>query len=163
MAGFEPAATLPYLPDVARIERAWTEACHSPEEVPLELAAFGAIEADELPQIRLLLHPSLRIVRSRLPALAVWHMNVGDGVPAPVDLAAGGEDALVIRPAAEVEVRSMPPGGAEFVDALAERKSVTEATRAATRADGRFDLAANLAGLIGAGAFVGYSFTGETR
>jgi len=32
-------------------------------------------------------------------------MNVGDGVPAPLDLAAGGEHALVVRPLADVEVR----------------------------------------------------------
>src|SRR5262249_3240444 len=29
IARFEPAATLPYLPDVARIERAWIEAYHA--------------------------------------------------------------------------------------------------------------------------------------
>ncbi len=50
-------------------------------------------------------------------------MNVGDGVPRPVDFAAGGEDALIIRPAAAVEVRLLPPGGAEFAASLTAGKS----------------------------------------
>lgn len=158
LARFEPAAMLPYLPDVARIERAWTEAYHAPEALPLEASDFAVIDTDRLAEIHLALHPSLRIVRSPLPALTIWRMNVADGVPRPVDFSAGGEDTLVVRPAAEVEVRSMPPGGAEFAALLAEGKSVTEATAAALAVEPRFDLSANLAGLVAAGAFAGYSF-----
>jgi hypothetical protein len=40
---FEPAAVLPYLADVARIERAWTEAYHAPEASPIDPAAFSAL------------------------------------------------------------------------------------------------------------------------
>lgn len=163
IARFEPAATLPYLPDVARIERAWTEAYHAPEAVASPESTFASIESDRLAELRLAVHPSLGVVRSRLPALTIWRMNVDGGVPWPVDLEAGGEDALVVRPAAEVEVRSIPYGGAEFVTALAERKSLAQATQAGMAADVRFDLAANLAGLIGAGAFIGCSFETEQR
>lgn len=159
IAGFEPASTLTYLPDVARIERAWTEAYHAREALPLQASDFAAIDPDRLAEIRITVHPSLRIVCSRLPALTIWRMNVGDGVPKPVDLEAGGEDALIVRPEAEVEARSMPPGGAEFVAALAAGRSVTEAMKAALTADPRFDLSGNLAGLIGAGVFAGYGFS----
>lgn len=84
-------------------------------------------------------------------------MNVGDGVPAPVDLAAGGEDVLIVRSVADVEVRSLPEGGADFVHALADGSSVLAAMKAALSADHCFDLSANLSGLIHAGALVGYS------
>ena len=157
IGGFEPAAGLPYLSDVARIERAWTEAYHAPEATPCEPAVFKAIAPDNLPQICLLLHPSVRVVRSPLPALTIWRMNVDDGVPAPVDLASGGEDVLVTRPMADVEVRSMPEGGPEFVQALAEGRSVLTAMKVAMTADHRFDLSANLSGLIRSGAVVGHS------
>jgi hypothetical protein len=163
---FEPAATLPYLADVAHIERAWTEAYHSPEAAALDPAAFMALEPYQLPEIRLLLHPSVRVVRSQFPALTIWQMNVGDGVPAPVDLAAGGEDVLVVRPMADVEVRSIPKGSVEFVQALTGGMSVLVAMEAAMTADCRFDLSANLSGLMQAGAFVGYSLgqdSGKTR
>src|SRR5229473_2747016 len=155
---FEPAATLPYLADVASIERAWTEAYHAPEAAPLDPGTFRAIKPDRLPGIRLLLHPSVRLVRSRFPALTIWQMNVGDGVPAPLDLAAGGEDVLVVRPVADVEVRSIPEGSVEFVRALAGEMSVVAAMQVAMTADCRFDLSANLAGLMQAGALVGHSF-----
>jgi hypothetical protein len=155
IAGFGPAATLPYLRDVARIERAWSEAYHSAEAMPLDRSAFANIAPERSGDLRLALHPSLRIVRSRLPALTIWRMNVADGVAAPLDMNAGGEDALVIRPGAEVEVLSMPPGGAEFVAKLAAGAILTEAFEAGIADDPTFDLAANLQGLIGTGAVVG--------
>jgi hypothetical protein len=161
IAGFEPVASLPYLPDVARIERAWTEAYHAPEAVALEPAALAAIPSDRVGDIRFAVHPSLRIVRSQFPVLTIWRMNVADGVPRPVDLESGGEDALVLRVAAEVEVRSMPLGGPEFVAALANGEALTEATKCAMNAYPLFDLSTNLAALISAGVFVGSSFAGD--
>src|SRR6266852_4282928 len=73
---FEPAAGLPYLADVARIERAWAEAYHAPEASPIDPGVFMAIAPDQLPSVRLALHPSLRILRSQFPALTIWKMNV---------------------------------------------------------------------------------------
>src|SRR5260221_2459461 len=115
---FEPAAVLPYLADVARVERAWTEAYHAPEASPIDPSAFSAISRDQLPAIRLELHPSLRVVRSHFPALTIWQMNVADGVPGPVDLSAGGEDVLVVRPVVDVEVRSLPTPPLHFTPPL---------------------------------------------
>jgi putative DNA-binding protein len=151
---FEPAASLPYLPDIARIERAWTEAYHAPEATALTPEALAAIPDDCVPVLKFSVHPSLRMVRSPLPALTIWQTNVGDGVPGPVDFAAGGEDVLLVRPTAEVEVRAMPPGGYEFVAALERGQSLTEAMKAALTADPRFDLSGNIRDLIVAGAFV---------
>jgi hypothetical protein len=160
---FEPAATLPYLADVARIERAWTEAYHAPEVAPIDPGVFMAIAPDQLPAIQLALHPSLRLVRSQFPALTIWQMNVADGVPAPVDVAAGGEDLLVVRPLADVEVRLIPQGSLEFLQALADGKPVLAALEAALIASSRFDLSANLSDLLRAGAVVGYSLAPDTR
>jgi len=158
VAGFEPAAPPPYLADVARIERAWSEAYHAAEATALAPEALAAIPSDRIAEVRLAVHPSLRIVRSRWPAITIWHMNVGDGVPGPVDLESGGDDALVVRPDAEVAVRAMPGGGAEFVAALAGGRTLAEAVESAAIADSRFDLAANLAALVEAGVFVGWHF-----
>jgi hypothetical protein len=155
---FEPAKVLPYLTDVAQIERAWREAYHAPEAAPIDAAAFTAIAPDQLPAIHLVLHPSLRLVRLRFPALTIWQMNVADGVPAPVDLAAGGEDVLVVRPAADVEVRSIPKGSLDFIQALGDGASALAALEVALTADPRFDLSANLSDLLRAGALVGYGF-----
>jgi putative DNA-binding protein len=162
IGAFEPAAPLPYLRDVARIERAWTESYHAAEAAPLHPSALASIETDRLPDARLMLHPSARVVQSRFPSVTIWRMNVADGVPAPVDLAQGGEDALVARPEAEVEVRRLPEGGAEFLSALLHGLSLGAATEAAIAADRGFNLTDNLTGLIEAGVLVGFSL-GEPR
>ena len=153
---FPPAASLPYLSDVARIENAWKQSFHSADAAPRPPAALGAIAPDRLAGLRLRLHPSVRLVRSRFPALTIWRMNSDDGVPAPVDLEAGGEDCLVVRPDADVEVRSVPAGGAAFVEKLGEGATLSDASQAGLTASAEFDLSANLAGLISAGAFCDY-------
>ncbi|MDF2114025.1 DNA-binding domain-containing protein [Roseiarcaceae bacterium H3SJ34-1] len=158
---FEPASVLPYLADVARIERAWTEAYHAAEASPISVSEFAEIAPDRLPAITLVLHPSVRIVRSRFPALSIWQMNVDGGVPGPVDLTAGGENALVIRPEAGVEVRSIPNGSPEFIHALGSGRPVLAALKEAIAADPVFDLSANLSDLIQAGAVVSYGFAQE--
>jgi hypothetical protein len=61
------------------------------------------------------------------------------------------EDALISRPRLDVEVRSLPRGGAAFLQTLAAGAPLAEAAAAAAQDDDAFDLTANLAGLIGAG------------
>jgi len=155
VAGFEPAQSLPYLTEVARIERAWTEAYHAGEAQALSPEAFADIPSNAFSVLRLTLHPSLRIVRCRYPALTIWRMNVGDGVPAPVDIDAGGQDALVLRSAADVEVRLLSPGGADFLASLQRGECLAEATKSALSTNRQFDLSEALAVLISAGAFIG--------
>lgn len=162
IATFEPAAGLAYLPDVARLERAWGEAYHAAEADPLDPAALAGLPGECLPQISFILHPALRVVRSPYPMLTIWRMNVDGGVPAPVDIGAGGEDALIVRPAAEVEVRLLPSGAAAFIAALAAGLPVLESTARALADDPRFELGGTLAGLIEAGALTRWIGAGDT-
>lgn len=157
IAAFEPAQSLLYLADVARIERAWTEAYHAREGRALMAAEFAQVKASHAAHATLTVHPSLRLVRSRYPVLTVWRMNSGADLLAPVDFETGGEDALVLRPDADVEVRAMPLGGAAFLHALMDGKTLTEAAQSALYENAQFDLAGNLAALIEAGAFIGCS------
>ncbi len=88
------------------------------------------------------------------PALTIWRTNIIDDMPQSVNSAAGGEDALIVRPDAEVEVRALLPGGADFLLALRDGSSMLHATKMAIAADRRFDLSANLSELIGANLFI---------
>lgn len=151
IAGFAPAASLPYLPDVARIERAWREAYHAADAEPLTAADFAAVDADAVAGLVLQLHPSLRLLRSAYPAQTIWTMNAPNGEVRPVDLDQA-EDTLIVRPDAEVTVRRVPPGGAAFVAALGRRATLGEAAALALADDERFDLGGNISGLIAAGA-----------
>ena len=151
---FEPAGELSYLSSVARIERACVEAYHAEEAAPLAPPAVAGFAADRLARARLKLHPSLRIVRSTFPALSIWRTNVEDETPSPVNAASGGEDAIILRPAAEVAARLAPPGGAAFLASLASGVPLAMAAQAAAEDDERCDLAGALTGLVAAGAVV---------
>ncbi len=148
VARFEPAAAIPYLADVARLEFARTQAYHAADAAPLDTAAWQTIDANRLGDLRVVLHPSLRVVRSAFPVVTIWSMNSGGMAPASIE-DCGREDALIARPHGAVEVRRLPPGGATFLEALAGGTPLGEAAAEAANADSAFDPAVNLAGLIG--------------
>jgi hypothetical protein len=147
---FEPARGLPYLADVARIEAARTRAYHAGDATPLAAGEFAALGADVLIGLRIDVHPSLEIVRSEHPIVTIWAMNSGAQKLAPIETW-NAEDALIVRPYLDVEVRLLPPGGATFLRALAAGRSLGEAADTALADHPDFDLTGNLAGLIGWG------------
>ena len=147
---FAPARELVYLADVARLEAARTRAYHAGDATPFGVAEFAALDASALGGIRIDLHPSVEIVRSPHPIVTIWAMNSGERDLAPIENW-HGEDALVVRPYLDVDVRLLPPGGAAFLLALAGAKPLSEAAAGALTDHPEFDLSSNLAGLIGSG------------
>jgi Putative DNA-binding domain len=154
---FAPAMSVPYLRDVARLERAWVEAYHAAEASPIDPAELAAVRSASLSQISLTLHPSVRVMRSSFPVVSLWQMNIEGGMPAALDLSCEGEDALVIRPVAEVEVRTLPGGAAAFILGLMTGVTVAGATTLALDDEPRFDLAGALRDLLAVSAIVGWN------
>lgn len=152
-AGFEPASGLVYLPDVMRLEAARSRAYHAADAVPLTADAFAAIPTPHLPDVVLTPHPSLSILRSASPVVLIWAMNSGEVEPAPLT-AWPAEDALIVRPHMLVEVHRLPPGGAVFLQMLADGLTLGRAIEAALVDAPAFDLPHNLAGLIHSGSFI---------
>jgi hypothetical protein len=155
-ADFPPAAPVPYIADVMRLEWAWHAAYHAADAEPLPLEALSAA-SEGAAEARLALHPSLRVVRSPYPIITIWELGAWDGEDEPARLPADGEDALVVRPKLDVEVRRLPEGGATFMLALKEGASLQEAAARAIDDAPAFDLAANLAGLVASGAVVAWA------
>ena len=158
IAAFAPAATLPYLADVARIERAWLEAYHAAEAQSLAAHDIADITGEMAVDLVFQLHPSLRVVASPYPALTIWRLNVTARASSECDLDDGAEAALIVRPEADVEVRFLPPGGASFIQALGEGRSLAKAAARALEIE-EFDLARNLKGLLEAGAFTTFTIS----
>jgi hypothetical protein len=150
IAAFEPARELPYLADVARLEAERTRSYHAADATPLGAGRFTALDAGEIADVRIGLHPSIGIVRSSHPIVTIWAMNSGERELAPIE-DWRGEDALIARPYLDVEVRALPPGGAAFLLALAASRPLGEAAGAALADHPKFDLTGNIAGLIGSG------------
>jgi hypothetical protein len=63
------------------------------------------------------------------------------------------EDALITRPDLDVVVQHLPAGGAVFLTSLMAGQSLRAAATLAAESFPSFDLAANIAGMIQAGAF----------
>ena len=146
LAGFEPAAGLPYLPDVARLEWAWHRAFHAADAQAFDLARLGAVPADEQESLRFVLHPSAHLLASEFPIVRMFEVNQEDyHGDVQVDLAEGGVQALVIRRGLTVVVEALAAGEAGLLTALAQKQTLGEAVQAALAAQPDFDLSATLA------------------
>jgi hypothetical protein len=149
---FEPAKPLDYLPDVIRLEAARGRAYHAADAAPLAPARLADLPPERLAGLQFVAHPSISVIRSRHPVVTIWAMNSGEMPLAPIG-DWHGEDALVVRPHMTVEVHRLPAGGAPFLTALADAEPLAAAVEAAMQEAGDFDLSANLAGALSAGAF----------
>lgn len=153
LAGFletwPPAATLGYLPDIARLEQALREAYHAADAEPIDPARLAGLSPDALMSARLGLAPALRVIRSRWPVHAIWRYNSEPGSPKPPP---EPQDVAVLRRNYDPEPVLLLPGGAELIAALRSGASLGEATEAAFSASPRFDPAPVLNLLIGSGS-----------
>ena len=149
---YEYAQSMPWLADVARIERAWLDAYHAADEEPLTPQALASIPPKQLVDTVLTPHPATRIVRSRFPAVSIFTANRNDSPVSSIE-ATEPEDALVTRLGLEVAVRHLPSGGAVFLLRLIAGETFGVAAEAAFTDNPQFDLSANIAGMIEAGAF----------
>jgi hypothetical protein len=148
---YEYAQPMPWLADVARIERAWLDAYHATDREPLKPQALASIPPENLADIIFTPHPATRIVRSRFPAVSIFAANRNDNPGSRIE-ATVPEDALVTRPGLEVTVRHLPPGGAAFLLRLIAGETLGAAVAVAFTDNPQFDLSANIAGMIEAGA-----------
>lgn len=148
LTGFQPAAGLGYLPDVARLDQAMRESYHAADSAPLPEAEFQRLLGEDIASLRLTLAPSLRIVRSRWPIHAIWTANHEDGL-APQAVA---EDVVVLRPEFDPRPQLLPPGGAAFLGDLLQGRTLGESL---TLADDGIPLSTLLALLISNRAIVG--------
>ncbi|MEM1345615.1 MAG: DNA-binding domain-containing protein [Pseudomonadota bacterium] len=150
IAGFPPAATVPYLADVAQLE--WLRLCayHAADAAPASLADLAALGAEALPTAELTPHPALGLLTSRHPVRAIRAAVMGAGDPGGVDMAKP-ESIAVTRPALRVDDHLLPPGAAAFLVAIERGLGFGTATGIAAKTPG-FDLAATLETVFAIGA-----------
>ena len=154
---YEYARTMPWLADTARLERAWLDAYHAEDAAPLSAETLAAVAPERLADLVFIAHPATRIVRSPFSVVTIFAANRSGENLGRID-ASSPEDALITRPDLDVVVRRLPPGGAVFLLNLMSGQSLGEAAASALQASPAFDIAANIAGLIGAGAFAAIAF-----
>ncbi len=143
LAGFEPAAHLGYLPDMARLELAMRRSYHAADATPIDPAALSAIAPERLDAVRITLTPATMLVRSDWPLHAIWRFNMVDGAAKPV---MRPEDVLILRQGFDPVPHLVPKGGAALIAALIAGQTLGQAAETVTDPD--LDLGATLGLLL---------------
>lgn len=155
LASLEAAADLPYLADVARLDRDWVESHTAAEAAPLDAAALAAMDPARLAALHLRPHPAARWRwHPQQPSQAIWSCNRGSPEPAATDIAWVADGSLVTRPHHAVVWCPAPHIACLLLDRCAAGDPLGVAADAALAAEPDGDVAAALALLIGQGAFV---------
>lgn len=116
--GFSPAADVPYLADVARLERLWLDAYHARDVAPVDISIFERVPEADLDRVVFEAHPSLGVLCSDWPVYSIWQAHQGS---AAADLSAVEfvpEAVCVVRPHLEVQVSRLPAETALFTEAV---------------------------------------------
>ncbi|MFT4743935.1 MAG: hypothetical protein ACI91Z_001914 [Yoonia sp.] len=143
---FEPAKSLPYLPDMATLELAMRHAYHAGDADPIDAATLGALAPDKLMGARLTLAPATTVITSQYPIFSIYRANT---VPDAPKAAMQPECLLITRPAFDPIQHLISPASAACITALDKSDPLGVAMSAAGN---DLDLGATLGLLLGQSA-----------
>ena len=143
---FEPAKSLPYLPDIARLELALRNAYHAADAAPIEAQMLAELTPDALMATRFAFAPATQVISSEYPIHAIYRANTDPDAPKPLMAA---ENVLITRPQLDPQLHSIDDAAAACLTALMARQPLGLAM---TQAGDDLDLGALLGLLLGQGA-----------
>jgi hypothetical protein len=146
---FEPAAALPYLPDMARLEWLAHKSYHAREHSGLSFEQLGAVDPAHYGDLHFNFNPASALLESDYPVHRIWQVNqpgfAGDPV---VDLKVGGVRLLIERRAGLIELQTLSTGEWALLTSLAADEDFTLACAKALHAEPNLDLGNTLARLV---------------
>lgn len=148
---FEPAKTMPYLADMARVERGWLTAYHAADIEPLDAAKLGAVDPTRLAEVSFIPHPATIVLRSEFPVHDIFLMNRDFIEVAPLDMSIG-QSLMLTRPQIDIRIVQLEIADHAFMDAILQGQSLGEAAAMGSHIDQSFDLNSALTMLLGTGA-----------
>lgn len=154
LASFPPAMELPYLSEVARLDRSWTEAHFAADGAVLCAANVQALAPEQLQNLRVRLHPAARCGWFHYSAVTLWICNRPPAVPPDsIEIDGGDEGALFVRPLGEVEMLPIDRDEYLFLANLAAGATLSAAAIAVLEENQAADVSAMLARFLNAGVF----------
>ena len=159
---FEPALSIPYLADVARLEALRIAAYHAADAQLLDEAVFqdALAHTESLPTALLRLHPSASVLRSQYAVFSLWAAHQGAFDIGTVD-PYRSEDVLIVRPHLEVLTVPLRPGAGWFIQQLGDGVPLGQCALAASEKEPGFDLGNTLADLIRVGVAITFDYEEE--
>ncbi len=149
---FEPAASLSYLSDVARLEWAWNIAYHAAEENPLSVQNLSSIPNDKLATISFNLHPSCQFITSEFPIDKIWYANQPNSSIDEITLD-DGANILIVRPHESVNIHNLNPSIYHFLASLKAGQNVEQAYLMAIKNNRQINPAQTIIDLMDIGIF----------
>jgi hypothetical protein len=158
---FGPARSLPYLPDMARLEWAGHVAYFAEDRTPFSLENLAQIPPQRYAE--LILHTACQLVRSAFPVAAIWQAHQpGAAADFHIDLDSGCCIARVYRKQGVVQVGELSAPDADWLQRIQAGASLGAATAATLERYPEFDLQAALLALIADEALTGFSLEDAT-
>lgn len=152
--GFAPAASVPYLADVARLEFARVTAYHAADAAVVSAREIDVALAmgEGIGRVGFDLHPSVSLIQSAHAVVTIWAAHQADADPAVLETA-GAQAALVVRTAHDaVVVLRLSEAAHVFIRALRDGETFAAAVAQANQQAESFDLQSALALLLEHGA-----------
>lgn len=144
------SARIPYLPDVARLERLRAEALDSADAPLLGWANLEGVRTEDWTSLRLALHPACRFVWLSTPAVTIWQAH-HDGFET-LEPEWRAEGALVTRAGAGILVQAIDAPTHRMLFGLMLRETAGEAAAATAATYPAADIAGVFATLVNSGA-----------
>lgn len=158
---FDPAKNVPYLADVARLERAWLDAWHAADCLPIGIENLALINESAVDDLRITLHPSVSLLESTGPHVSIWQAHQNNQMADLSSISNTPEYALVVRPALDVHVISLTKQAYLFSEKLSQGARLGAVCDAMSEIDG-FDPSTHLAALFTVGAITALHHTDTT-
>jgi hypothetical protein len=154
IAGFAPARELPYLAEVAQLDRWWSESHVAADDQRLKPAALAALDPEALATVSLRPHAAARWGWfPSQPIATIWWRNRFALNEIESDLDWRGEGAILTRPGEDVRFTPGQRADIVFLDACARGGSMALAAEATLAIDSRFDFARATEIWLAAGVF----------
>jgi len=148
VSGYGPAATLPYLADMAKLDWALNLAFHAPLGGRLAVSDLADLPAERLFDLRPALAIGATLLQSPYPIDRIWHASQPGATAETVSLEDGPASVVVLRRSDDAAFASLEPSEAAFVAALAGGAGLGEAAEAALSVEPAFDPSGAFARLL---------------
>lgn len=152
LADHELSRELPYLADVARLERLWTECFFASDAAELESSDFGQITPTDLLELSPRLHPATRFARFETPAVTIWQAHGATGDFEEIAPGWIAEHALFTRRGMQVSVTRIDEATHDLLEAIRRGLAIGDALTETADAHRDCDMGGALASILSSAA-----------
>jgi hypothetical protein len=118
LENFSPAKSLPYLPDIARLEIALNEAYYAADDLALTPQDLSAIEPENLAATQFPLRDSVNLIKSSFPILDIHAFCLKNDPSETLDISGEGTNIMVYRPELETQIIALKADEFQMLAAL---------------------------------------------